>query len=104
MESSFSFGNVLMRRTKARQSFDDRRNQIGGQWRMGAASQDHRKFPPADLLRQFPHQGRDLPVAGTGEADVAVVALVRVEAEIPEQQIGPESANPGGDVLRPQVE
>ena len=50
---------------------------------MRTAAKDHLQLPAADLFRQIPHQKSDVPVTGPGEADVAIVALVRVEAEVP---------------------
>ena len=83
-----------------RQLLDHRRDQVGRQLHLRAAAQDHLEPPAADLPREIPHQAGDVPVARPGEADVTVVALVGVEAEVPEEEFRTETADPVGERLR----
>ena len=70
-----------------RQALDDRRNQIRGESPARASAENHLQLAPADLLGQTLHQVGDVPVAGPREADVTVVTLVSVEAEVPEEEV-----------------
>ena len=61
-------------------------------------------FPPQTSPARSRIRQGDVPVARPGEADVAVVALVGVEAEIPEEEVGTEPADPVGELVRHPVE
>ena len=73
------------------QTGDHRRNKRAGQIGPGATSQDHQEAPGTRRLGQgdnpicHPLEGRPT------ETDVSIVSLVRVEAEVPHQELWMES-------------
>ena len=87
-----------------RQPFDDGRNQGRGQVPVGASPENHLQLPAADLVRQPRHEIGEAKVAGRRQADIPVVALMSVEAEVPEEEVGPEIADPVRGVLLDQID
>ena len=71
---------------------------------LGASPENHLQLAPADLLGQPLHQLGDVPVTGSRQPDVPVIALVSIESEVPEEEVGLEVANPPTRVPRDQIE